>query len=99
MQILGLLGMYFDAVVVEVKTFFTFIQIGSGLPIWQKGLGWPCLARSALKRSPVQDFNYLFIMFYCIISTTYPKIGDLFCPVHISGLSHSVIEVCMNLHF
>ena len=27
---LGLLGMYFDAVVVEVKTFFTFIQIGSG---------------------------------------------------------------------
>ena len=28
-QILGLLGMYFDAVVVEVKTFFTFIQIGS----------------------------------------------------------------------
>ena len=29
MQILGLLGMYFDAVVVEVKTFFTFIQIGS----------------------------------------------------------------------
>ena len=29
-QILGLLGKYFDAVVVEVKTFFTFIQIGSG---------------------------------------------------------------------
>ena len=30
MQILGLLGMYFDAVVVEVNIFFTFIQIGSG---------------------------------------------------------------------
>ena len=30
MQILGVMGMYFDAVVVEVKTFFTFIQIGSG---------------------------------------------------------------------
>ena len=29
-QILGLLGMYFDAVVAEVKTFFTFIQIDSG---------------------------------------------------------------------
>ena len=30
-QILGLLGMYFDAVVVEFKFFFfTFIQIGSG---------------------------------------------------------------------
>ena len=30
MQILGLLGMYFNAVVVEVKTFLTFIQIDSG---------------------------------------------------------------------
>ena len=30
MQILGLFGMYFDDVVVKVKTFFTFIQIGSG---------------------------------------------------------------------
>ena len=30
MQLLGHLGIYFDAVVVEVKTFFTFIQIGSG---------------------------------------------------------------------
>ena len=29
-------------------------------------------------------------MFYSIISTTYQKIGDLFCSVHISGLSHSV---------
>ena len=27
---LDLLGMTFDAVIVEVKTFFTFIQIGSG---------------------------------------------------------------------
>ena len=30
MKILGLLGKYFDAVVAEFKTFFTFIQIGSG---------------------------------------------------------------------
>ena len=30
MHILGLLGMYFDAVVVEVKTFLLFIQIDSG---------------------------------------------------------------------
>ena len=29
MQILGLFGIYFDAVVVEVKTF-SFIQTGSG---------------------------------------------------------------------
>ena len=34
MQILGLLGMYFDAVVVEVKTFFIFIQIGSGHTVY-----------------------------------------------------------------
>ena len=30
MHILGVLGMYFDAVVVEVKIFFTYIQFGSG---------------------------------------------------------------------
>ena len=30
MQILGLLGMYFDAVVVEVEKFLLFFQIGSG---------------------------------------------------------------------
>jgi hypothetical protein len=35
-------------------------------------------------------FNSFPIMFYYIISTTYQKIGDLFCPVHISELSHSV---------
>ena len=29
-QILGILGMYFDAVVGEVKTFFTFIQTAQG---------------------------------------------------------------------
>jgi hypothetical protein len=38
----------------------------------------------------VQDFNSFSMIFYCIISTTYQKIGDLFCPVHISGFSHSV---------
>ena len=38
MQILGLLGMYFDAVVVEVKTFFTFIQIGSGHTVLRYGV-------------------------------------------------------------
>ena len=59
-------------------------------PFWQKGLGWPCPVRSALKRKPMQDFNYFSIMFYYNISTTYQKIGDLFCLVHIYGLSHSV---------
>ena len=43
-----------------------------------------------LLQNDLQDFNFFPIMFYYIISTTYQKIGDLFCPVHISGLSHSV---------
>ena len=30
MQILGLLGMYFDAVVVEVEKYLLFFQIDSG---------------------------------------------------------------------
>ena len=41
MQILGFLGMYFDAVVVEVKTFFTFIQIGSGHTVWLSDIYFP----------------------------------------------------------
>ena len=36
MHILGLLGMYFDAVLVEVKAFFTFIQIGSGHTVFDQ---------------------------------------------------------------
>ena len=53
-------------------------------PFWQKladWLNWPCPVRSALKRTPVQDFDSFSIMFYYIISTTYQKIGDLFCPL------------------
>ena len=34
-EILDLLGMYFDAAVVEVKTFFTFIQIDCGHTVMQ----------------------------------------------------------------
>ena len=45
-----------------------------------KRVGWPCLVRSALKRTPVQGFNSFSIMFYYIISITYQKIGDLFWP-------------------
>ena len=61
-------------------------------PFWQLLGGWPCPVSSALKRTPVQDFNSFSMMFYYIITTTYQKIGDLFCPVPISGLSHSVIS-------
>ena len=35
MQILGLLGMYFDAVVVEVEKYLLFFQIGSGHTVSQ----------------------------------------------------------------
>ena len=31
-------------------------------------------------------------MFYYTISTTYQKIGDVFCSVHFSGLSHGVLS-------
>ena len=41
-----------------------------------KRVEWPCPVRSALKRTPVQDFNSFSIMFYYIFSTTYQ-----FCPV------------------
>ena len=47
-------------------------------PFWQKVLGLPCPVRSALKRTPVQDFSYFSIMYKYIFSTTYQKIGDLF---------------------
>ena len=69
---------------------YTNPRARSSLRFWQKGLGWPYPVRSALKRTPAQDFNSFSIMFYHIISATYQKIGDLFCPVHISGLLHSV---------
>ena len=57
-------------------------------------LGWPCPVRTH-----VQGFNSLYIVFYYNIRTTHPKIGDLFCPVHISGLSHSVCTCRSILNF
>ena len=39
----------------------------------------------ALKRTPVQDFDYFSIIFYYMISTSYQKFGDLFCPIIILG--------------
>ena len=47
----------------------------------------------------MQDFNSFSIIFYYLISTTYQKIGDLFCPVHISGLSHSVVSRLLNFFY
>jgi hypothetical protein len=43
-----------------------------------KRLGWPCPARSALKRTLVQDFNSFSIMFYYIISSTYQYLETYF---------------------
>ena len=43
-----------------------------------KRVGWPCPVRSALKRTPMQDFDSFPIMFYYIISTTYQIIGAYF---------------------
>ena len=64
---------------------------------WQKGLGWLCPVRSALKRTPLQDLNYFSIMFYNNISTTYQKIGDLFCPVFVPVLDfHIVCEMKLD---
>ena len=62
-------------------------------------LGWPCPVRSALKSTPMQYFNHFSIIFYYIISTTYQKIGDLFCPVHISGISYSVTRKSQMLPY
>ena len=59
-------------------------------PFLPNRVGRQCPARSARKRTPVQDLTSFYIMFYYIISTTYQKIGELYCPVHISGLSHGV---------
>ena len=58
----------------------------------RKGLDGHVLLGQPPKRTPMQDFNSFSILFYYISSTTYQKIGDLFCPVHISGLSHSVLK-------
>ena len=41
----------------------------------------PWAVRSALNRTPVQDFNSFFTLFYFLISTSSQKIGDLFFPV------------------
>ena len=44
------------------------------------------------KGHPSRISILISIMFYYLTSTTNQKIGDLFCPVHISRLSHSVCQ-------
>ena len=58
-QILGLLGMYFNAVVVEVKTFLTFIQIDSGHTVNRCN----CVHQQYLESQTLENENaHLFIL-------------------------------------
>jgi hypothetical protein len=54
-------------------------QFRQSANVCQKGWDGRAHVRSALKRTLVLDFNYFAIMFNYIFSTTYQKIGDLFC--------------------
>ena len=61
-------------------------------PFRQKSAELAMPVRSALKGHPCRTLFLsvsLSIIFYYIISTTYKNV-DLFCPVHIFGLSHSM---------
>ena len=61
-------------VTLSLINYFRVHTVRKSRSFWQKladWLNWLCPARSALKRTPVQDFNHFSIMFYYIISTTY----------------------------
>ena len=58
MQILGLLGIYFDAVVVEFKTFYTFMQIGSGYTVCSNILDVRNLREQVLKAFCSKNCSY-----------------------------------------
>ena len=62
----------------------------------RKGLDGHALLGQPSKGYPGRIF--FPIMFYYIINTTYQNIGDLFCPVHISGPSHSVKARKLNIN-
>ena len=65
----------------------------------RKGLDGHALLGQPSKGRQYRNFSHFSILFYCIISTTYQKIGHLFCPVHISGLLRSVnwlIEIVLT---
>ena len=69
-----------------------------------KRVGWPCPVRSALKRTPVQDFNSFSISIYYIISTTFQKLRDLFysliildfCTVCLVWENSTVLEIFLQ---
>ena len=100
--------MIFGANNVLVEHYGEIVEIQHGCPFeglangarpshlfWQKSTdcpNLPCPVRSALKRTHMQDFNSFSIMFNYLICTKYKKFGDLFYPVYISGLSHSVFS-------
>ena len=63
-------------VTLSLINYFRVHTVRKSRSFWQK-----LAVRSALKRTPVQDFDYFSIIFYYMISSKYQKIGDLFCPV------------------
>ena len=90
-QILGLLGIYFDAVVVEVKTFFfTFIQISSGhtvCPIyWENGSVKICTLQASSK---IQEFKLnLFSL------NTY--LPNKYITAYLVFIEHTKVHICWS---
>ena len=73
-------GFFFCLTVLKTNLFVRFLEESEDT---KKSFRSYLTFRSALKRTPMQDFYSFSIIFYYIISTgTYQKIGDLFCPVH-----------------
>ena len=66
---------------------------GNGHPIvfCTKGLDDRVLSSHSSKGNPWHA-GFQFIIFHNIIITTCQKVGDIFCPVHIPGLLHSVTD-------
>ena len=57
-QILGLLGMHFEAVVVEVKTFLLLFRLALAIPQWFKYVyGTPEKVIAAWPRLKLYNFN------------------------------------------
>ena len=63
----------------------------------RKGLNGHALLGQPSKGHPCRILILFSMIFYCIISTTYQKIGALFFPVHICGLSHIVYGAELQL--
>ena len=63
-QILGLLGMHFEAVVVEVKTFLLLFRLALAIPQWFRYVHiWnPWKSDSSLAQTQTLQFQYLYTL-------------------------------------